>query len=109
MEVPSVVTDVKGNREAVEAGRNGSLVPLGDVSALTDAICELLADPEKARRLGKEGRRMALERFDERLVFEKVKAEYARLLQEKGLLALQPRAASRPAEASTPLRPESSL
>jgi glycosyltransferase involved in cell wall biosynthesis len=109
MEVPSVVTDVKGNREAVEAGRNGSLVPLGDVSALTDAICELLADPEKARRLGKEGRRMALERFDERLVFEKVKAEYARLLQEKGLLALQPRAASRPAEASTPLRPESSF
>lgn len=27
---------------------------------------------------------MALERFDERLVFEKVKAEYARLLAEKG-------------------------
>lgn len=28
---------------------------------------------------------MALEHFDERLVFERVKAEYARLLQEKGL------------------------
>jgi len=28
---------------------------------------------------------MALERFDERRVFEKVKAEYARLLREKGL------------------------
>jgi hypothetical protein len=28
---------------------------------------------------------MALERFDERLVFEQVKAEYARLLREKGL------------------------
>ncbi len=85
MEVPAVITDVKGNREAVEAGCNGSLVPLGDVSALAEAICELLADPEKAQRMGKEGRRIALERFDERLVFEKVSAEYARLLREKGL------------------------
>ena len=37
--------------------------------------------------MGEEGRRMALERFDERLVFEKVKTEYARLLREKGLWA----------------------
>jgi hypothetical protein len=41
--------------------------------------------------MGEEGRRMVLERFDERLVFEKVKAEYARLLQEKGLPVPEPR------------------
>jgi len=90
MQVPAVVTDVKGNREAVEHGRNGLLVPLGDVQALADAIVELLTDREKARRMGQEGRRMALERFDERLVFEKVKAEYARLLREKGLPIPEP-------------------
>jgi hypothetical protein len=33
---------------------------------------------------------MALERFDERPVFEKVKAEYARLLREKGLPVPKP-------------------
>jgi len=33
---------------------------------------------------------MALERFDERLVFEKVKAEYARLSREKGLPVPKP-------------------
>lgn len=82
--VPCVVTDIRGCREVVEHGRNGLLVPLGDVQALAGAIVELLTDREKARRMGEEGRRMALERFDERLVFEKVKAEYARLLQEKG-------------------------
>jgi len=85
MKVPCVVTNIRGCREAVEHGRNGLLVPLGDVQALADAIIELLTDREKARRMGEEGRRMALERFDERLVFEKVKAEYARLLREKGL------------------------
>jgi glycosyltransferase involved in cell wall biosynthesis len=85
MEVPAVVTNVRGSREAIEDGRNGSLVPLGDVSALAKAILCLLKNPQTASRMGRAGRRLALERFDEQLVFEKVKAEYARLLQEKGI------------------------
>ena len=90
MGVPCVVSDVPGCREVVEHGRNGLLVPLGDVPALADAILSLLHDREEARRTGAEGRRMALERFDERLVFARVKAEYARLLREKGLPVPQP-------------------
>jgi glycosyltransferase involved in cell wall biosynthesis len=90
MGVPCVVTDIRGCREAVEHSRNGLVVPLGDVQALANAIMELLTDPEKARRMGEEGRRMALERFDERLVFEKVKVEYARLLEEKGYRVPEP-------------------
>lgn len=85
MRVPVVATNVRGNREAVEHGRNGLLVPLRDVRSLADVIVELLTDRDKAQRMGAAGRRIALERFDERLVFDKVKAEYARLLQEKGL------------------------
>jgi len=85
MGVPCVVTGVPGCREAVEHGRNGLLVPLGDVEALAWAILRLLADPDEARRLGREGRRLALERFDERSVFERVEAGYARLLAERGL------------------------
>jgi glycosyltransferase involved in cell wall biosynthesis len=87
MEVPSVVTDIRGCREAVEHGRNGLLVAPGDIQALANAIVELLTDKEKAQQMGRVGRRMALERFDERLVFEKVKTEYARLLKEKGISA----------------------
>jgi glycosyltransferase involved in cell wall biosynthesis len=90
MKVPCVVTDIRGCRETVEHGRNGLLVPVGDVKALAAAIIELLTDREKARCTGEEGRRIALERFDERLVFEKVKSEYSRLLREKGLPVPQP-------------------
>jgi glycosyltransferase involved in cell wall biosynthesis len=85
MGVPCVVTNIRGCREAVEHGRNGLLVPLGDVQALAGTISELLTDREKALRMGQEGRRMAMERFDERAVHEKVKSEYGRLLAEKGL------------------------
>jgi glycosyltransferase involved in cell wall biosynthesis len=80
-----VVTNIRGCREAVEHGRNGLLVPRGDIAALSEAICEVLTDHEKARQMGARGRQMALERFDERLVFEKVRSEYARLLARKGL------------------------
>ena len=88
---PVVATNIRGCKEAVCDGQNGLLVPLGDVQALADAIIELLTDREKARRMGEEGRRMALERFDEQMVFEKVEAEYARLLREKGLPVPEPR------------------
>lgn len=83
MRVPCVVTDIRGCREAVEQGRNGLLVPLGDVRALAEAIIEILMNPERARQMAQAGRQLAEERFDERLVFEMVKSEYARLLVEK--------------------------
>jgi glycosyltransferase involved in cell wall biosynthesis len=84
MGTPSVVTDVKGNREAVEHGRNGLLVPLGDVRALTLAVLRILRERNTAQRMGNEARHMAAERFDEQLVFQRVKAEYRRLLLKKG-------------------------
>ncbi|HRQ37749.1 MAG TPA: glycosyltransferase family 4 protein [Chloroflexota bacterium] len=85
MGVPCVVTDIRGCREAVTHGRNGYLTPLGDTDTLAAAILDLLTDKDKARQMGQNGRQMAEELFDEQLVFARVKAEYARLLQEKGI------------------------
>ena len=85
MKVPVVATNVKGNREAVESGRNGTLVPLGNVKALTEAVVEILVDKTKAQQMAEQGRQKAVESFDERLVFEKVKVEYLRLLEYKGM------------------------
>jgi glycosyltransferase involved in cell wall biosynthesis len=90
--VPAVASDVKGNREAVADGRSGLLVPLGDVPALADAVAGVLADPERARGLADGARRLAVERFDERRVFERVKAEYADRLTRKGLAVPRPAA-----------------
>jgi glycosyltransferase involved in cell wall biosynthesis len=89
MGVPCIVTDIRGCREAVEHEENGLLVPRQAPEALAQAIIALLTDREMARGMGERGRQMAEERFDERLVFAKVKGEYARLLREKGLPALE--------------------
>jgi glycosyltransferase involved in cell wall biosynthesis len=84
MGTPSVASDVKGNREAVVHGRNGYLVPFGDVPELSAAILKILSEPEVAEQMSLDAQRMAAEQFDERRVFEKVKAEYRRLLGAPG-------------------------
>jgi glycosyltransferase involved in cell wall biosynthesis len=85
MGVPLVATDVKGNREVVDHGQNGFLVPLGDVTALSSAILTILANEKIAQAMRAKGRHIAHERFDERNVFAMVRDEYARLLQRKGV------------------------
>lgn len=87
MSVPCVVTDVRGCREAVSHQQNGLLVSLGDVTALAKAILSVLKTSTLARQMGATGRAMALERFDEEIVFSTVKQEYARLLTARGLNA----------------------
>jgi glycosyltransferase involved in cell wall biosynthesis len=85
MQIPAVVSDVKGNREAVEHDRNGLRVPLGNVPLLAENILALLVAPERARLMGEEGRRMALDCFDEQIVFKRITEAYAELLSKKGL------------------------
>lgn len=90
MHIPCVLTDIPGCREVVTAGYNGLLTPPGDAGALADALVTLLSDSGRARQMGVAGRAQALEHFDERVIFARVKAEYARLLQERGLTAPKP-------------------
>jgi glycosyltransferase involved in cell wall biosynthesis len=87
---PVVATNSRGAREAVVPETTGLLVPIGDTDALRDAILRLASDPDLRHRMGEEARRRALERFDEGIVFQTIKDEYARLLQEKGLSMPEP-------------------
>jgi phosphatidylinositol alpha-1,6-mannosyltransferase len=53
---PIVVGDSGGARETVIHGETGLLVDGRDVDQVADAVAELLADPERARRMGATGR-----------------------------------------------------
>lgn len=58
-----VATEVDGNPELVLHNRTGLVVPPKNPWALAEAICELLLDPERARRMGEEGKRRVGEKF----------------------------------------------
>ena len=54
--VPSIASDIEGLRALISHGRNGLRVVPGDSAALSRSVLELLADPDRARLLGAEGR-----------------------------------------------------
>ncbi len=57
--VPVIATDVSGSRELVVDGKTGLLVPPHDPDALAQAILNMLADGEKARRMAEHARTVA--------------------------------------------------
>jgi glycosyltransferase involved in cell wall biosynthesis len=61
---PIVTTDEPGCRETVQDGVNGRLVPARDVPALTAALDRFLAAPGLIARMGRESRRIAVEKYD---------------------------------------------
>jgi glycosyltransferase involved in cell wall biosynthesis len=56
--VPIVATEVGGIPEVVKDGINGCLIPPRDPKAISQAVVKLLSDPEGARRMGAEGKRI---------------------------------------------------
>lgn len=57
MEVPVISSNCAGNREIVEDGKTGLLIPPGDVGALTAALNRALIHPEEMKAMAKRGRR----------------------------------------------------
>jgi glycosyltransferase involved in cell wall biosynthesis len=83
---PMVATDVPGCREVVRQGREGYLVPLGDIDAAARALVELAGDPALRGRLGA----AANTRFHERFTVAAVKAVFSDLY--RSLMPAQARA-----------------
>jgi glycosyltransferase involved in cell wall biosynthesis len=61
--LPVIATEVGGIPELIIHGENGLLVPPADPVALSQAIQHLIAHPEEARRMGKQGRKRMEEKF----------------------------------------------
>jgi len=78
--LPVVSTDVGGVGEIVVAGETGMLVPAGDVAALAAAAIDLLPDAARRARLGEQGFRRAIDKFDEARMHHDYRALYAEML-----------------------------
>jgi len=77
---PVVATDSGGVPEIVLHGETGLLVPVRDAAALAEALVALLADPERAREMGRRGMERARKEFDVARVAAMVQEVYEAVL-----------------------------
>ena len=70
--IPCIATNVGGNPEVVSNGNTGFIVPSGDESALTDAVCRLLGDRNLRQKMALAGRK----RFEEKFTVSRMVEEY---------------------------------
>lgn len=78
MEMPVVVTDVGGNHELIDHGRDAILVPPEQPAAMAEAIAGLAADPGRAHRLARASRARVAADFHHRRSAEAVADGLAR-------------------------------
>jgi glycosyltransferase involved in cell wall biosynthesis len=74
---PVVCSRLGGVVEIVQHGITGFLVKPGDVDELHERLAELLGNPERARRMGRNARELVRERFTWRACAERCLAAYA--------------------------------
>jgi len=59
MQLSSIVTDINGSREIISEGKNGTIVPAGNSTALYRAMKDLVAQPERTRKMAVTARNLA--------------------------------------------------
>jgi glycosyltransferase involved in cell wall biosynthesis len=74
-----IVSDAVGNRDAVEAGVSGLVVPVDDPAALAEAIEHLLRDPDAREAMVESAHQRLHDRFDVRAMGAALSALYREL------------------------------
>lgn len=64
---PVVATATTGAKEIVRDGQNGFLVPIGDANEMAKKILYLLNNPDKAKKMGDNGRKLVIEKYSNNL------------------------------------------
>jgi glycosyltransferase involved in cell wall biosynthesis len=80
--IPLIATDVGGNSEIIEHGKNGYLIK--DIQKLPDLMAELLTDNKKSALFGEYSKEKIRENFSKEKIGKRLEKEY-RLLLDKSL------------------------
>lgn len=74
--VPVVVSAIGGMLDTVRNGVDGFLVPPGNVAAIIDRVCLLIADPARAQQMGEAGRIRMRSAFSTDIFYSRIMGVY---------------------------------
>jgi glycosyltransferase involved in cell wall biosynthesis len=77
---PLVGTDQGGLAHIVETPQGGRKVPVGDATALAEALMEILKSPDLARSMGRRNRLVAVERYEWERVIDHLEEAYGAVI-----------------------------
>lgn len=81
--IPTVVTSVGGNPEAIKDGEDGFLVPSEDHQAAAERLLYLLRNPAKAALMGQAARKIAQTRFSAQTMIKQLIEVYREMMSER--------------------------
>ena len=85
MGIPSVGSKIYGITDAIEDGVTGLLVAPKNVEALADALLKLLDSKRLRKKMGDAARYRVLEKFDSKIINEKIVDEYCKRVRKLNL------------------------
>ncbi|MBO9198824.1 MULTISPECIES: glycosyltransferase family 4 protein [Niastella] len=74
--LPSIVTDINGCNEIIEDGKNGLIIPAKNILELKNAMERLLTDPALYLTLQTNARKMIVDRYEQKYLWELLLKEY---------------------------------
>ena len=76
MGIYSIVTNINGSNEIIDNGINGTIIPVKDSSALTEAMLNCLEDASKHKDYNEKYRRLIAEKYSQEYVWSEQLKEY---------------------------------
>lgn len=80
MQLPVIVSDVGGMKYGLLPGETGFVVKAGDVKAFEDAVIQLIEDPTLAETMGRKGRTLVVDNYDNTVLQRKLIDIYTEVL-----------------------------
>jgi glycosyltransferase involved in cell wall biosynthesis len=80
--LPIVATDVGGNPEAIRNGKDGFLVPVGEVEMFAKTILFLESSPEIRKQVGASARKRFEENFTEEIMVKHTAQWFLKALKQ---------------------------
>jgi len=81
--LPVVMTDTGQGPQIVRQADAGTVVPVGQPEKVAQALLDILSAPDKARKLGENGRRHVIEHFSTDKMVQEVHAFYQRIIEDR--------------------------
>jgi len=82
MELPVIVSDVGGMKYGLIDKKSGFVVPEDDLNGFVEVIQQLINEPKLRTKMGKAGRLLVEQRYDNKILIEQLTRIYQSVLND---------------------------